>query len=271
MNLFMMEIHRSLTRRAVRVLIAVAVFGCLVAGVMAMIGSNDKTLDQLRFEGDGHPAVMTDWWDSGTNDGFLAIGMFLLLMGGLFGGATVAGAEWRAGTVTTLLTWEPRRIRLLAAQLASSALLAFIISALLQVLFLGSFMPAVLLNGTTEGADREFWTALVATMARTSILTALAAVLAVALATLARSTAFAVIAVFAWLMVIEGVIRGLKPGWAPWLWAENLGTVLTWDEMADVKFARGPVGASLTVLVYCAVVVIVAAISFQRRDIAATT
>ncbi len=132
-------------------------------------------------------------------------------------------------------------------------------------------MPAVLLNGTTEGADREFWTALVATMARTSILTALAAVLAVALATLARSTAFAVIAVFAWLMVIEGVIRGLKPGWAPWLWAENLGTVLTWDEMADVQFARGPVGASLTVLVYCAVVVIVAAISFQRRDIAATT
>ncbi len=110
MNLFMMEIHRSLTRRAVRVLIAVAVFGCLVAGVIAMIGSNGKTLDQLRFEGEGHPAVMTDWWDAGTNDGFLAIGTFLLLMGGLFGGATVAGAEWRAGTVTTLLTWEPRRI-----------------------------------------------------------------------------------------------------------------------------------------------------------------
>ena len=72
-------------------------------------------------------------------------------------------------------------------------------------------------------------------------------------------------------MVVEGVVRGVKPSWAPWLWAENLGTMLMWQEMPDVDFARGPLGATATVLTYCTIVVIAATVSFQRRDVAATT
>ena len=139
------------------------------------------------------------------------------------------GAEWRAGTITTVLTWEPRRLRLHSARLGSGAILAFVISFALQVVFLASFVPAVLVNGTSDGVDGSFWLSLAVVMARTSVITAAAAVLAMSLATAARNTAFAVIAMFAWIVVIEGLIRALKPSLSSWLWGETVTTVTAWS------------------------------------------
>lgn len=270
MNLLRTEMRRALHRRAVRVLIAIALLGCLIAALIAYFTSSSMTLAELRSD-EGHPALMREWWDPDRNDGFLAVGMFFLVLGGLFGGATVAGAEWRAGTVTTVLTWEPRRGRLHAARSASSTILAFAIATALQVVFLASFLPAVLLNGSTAGTDAEFWTELAITVVRTSMLTAAAALLAVSLATAARNTAFAVIAVFAWLIVVENLVRGLVPSMSRWLWAENLGTVMTWSQLDDVDFTRGPFLAAGTLLAYCAVVVAIGATTFVRRDVGAAT
>ena len=268
MSLLRTEMRRALRRRAVRVLIAIALVGCALAGVVAYVGSTGKTVTELLLDDEGHPAVMTDWWIADASEGFLAVAMFFLFLGGFFAGATVAGGEWRAGTVTTVLTWEPRRLRLHAARSGSGAILAFVISLGLQAMFLASFLPAVFVNGTTEGADGSFWVGLAVVMVRTSVLTAFAAVLAISLATVARNTAFAVISMFTWLIVIEGLIRGLKPSLSQWLWGENLGTVMTWAQMDTVEFTRGPLIASATLFVYMAVIVVLAAASFQRRDIA---
>jgi hypothetical protein len=271
MNLLLTEMRRAMQRRAVRVLIAIALVGCALAGVVTYLGSAGKTLTELRFDNEGSPAVMTEWWIADANEGFLAVAMFFLFLGAFFGGATVAGGEWRAGTITTVLTWEPRRLHFHAARTSSAAILSFVISFGLQMLFLGSFLPAVFLNGTTEGADVSFWTALVVVMIRTSVLSAGAAVLAIALATVGRNTAFALIVMFTWLIVIEGLIRGLKPSLSEWLWAENIGTVMTWGGIDNPDLSRGPVMASATLFVYCATIVGVAAASFHRRDIAAAT
>jgi hypothetical protein len=268
MNLLKTEMRRALKRRAVRVLIAIALLGCVVVGTIAYFGSVGKTLLELRLDDEGHPAIMTSWWIADSGEGILVLAMFFLFLGAFFGGATVAGGEWRAGTVTTVLTWEPRRLRLHAARTASAAILAFVISFVLQALFLASFMPAVLFNGTTEGAAGSFWVDLMIVVVRTSAITAVVAMLAVALATVGRNTAFAVIVMFSWLVVVEGLIRGLKPSLARWLWAENLGTVMAWTQIESVDFARGPLTASATLLFYCAVIVWLASVSFQRRDIA---
>lgn len=67
--------------------------------------------------------------------------MFFLFLGGFFAGATVAGGEWRAGTITMVPMWEPRRPRLHSARLGSGALLAFTISVGLQIAFLASLSP----------------------------------------------------------------------------------------------------------------------------------
>lgn len=271
MNLLRMEIRRALHRRAVRVLIAIALLGCVMAGVVSWFGSRGKSVTELRFDEEGHPAVMTDWWNADANEGYLAAAMFFLVLGAFFGGATVAGGEWRHGTVTTVLTWEPRRLRLHGSRSASAAILAFAISFGLQMLFLASFLPSVFAHGTTQGVDGSFWLGLIVAMTRTSAITAVAAVLAVALATAARNTAFAVIAVFAWMAVLENLIRGLKPSLGQWLWAENIGTVMTWNQLQDVEFTRSPLVALATLLTYCTVLIAAATISFQRRDLAAAS
>ena len=139
------------------------------------------------------------------------------------------------------------------------------------MLFLASFLPAVVIHGTADGVDGAFWVALAVVMARTSALAAAAAVVGFALGTAGRNTAFAVITLFAWLAVAEGLIRSLKPTLARWLWAENVGTVMTWAQLETADFARGPVVASATLFVYCAVIVGAAAWSFERRDVVAST
>lgn len=270
MNLVVVEMRRALHRRAIRVLILLALVGCAFAGVVAWFGSAGKTLAELSVDEEGSPAIMTDWWIADANEGFLALAMFFLFLGAFMAGATYAGGEWRAGTVGTVLTWEPRRLRLHAARTTSAAILALVISFGLQIVFLASFMPSVWAHGTTDGVGGPFWTGLVVAMARTSVLTSLAAVLGVALATLGRNTAFAVITAFAWMAVVENLLRGLRPSLAPWLCAENLGTVMTWSELPDTDFSRGPGVALLTLTVYGSVFVVAGAISFDRRDITAT-
>ena len=270
MNLLTTEMRRALHRRAVRVLIAIALVGCALAGVIAYFGSAGKTLLELQRTEDS-PAVMTNWWVAADHVGVLSIGMFFLLLGGFFAGATVAGGEWRAGTITTTLTWEPRRLHLHGARCASGAILAFAISFALQTVFLTTFVPAVAVNGTADGVDGSFWVSLVGAMVRTSALTAAAAVLAMSLATAARNTAFAVIAMFAWVAVIEGLVRALKPAWSGWLWGETITTVASWSRLDTVDVARGPVLSAVTLVAYLAVIVGGAAYSFQRRDVVAGT
>jgi hypothetical protein len=271
MNLLLIEMRRALHRRAVRMLISIALLGCVAAGVIAFATSAGKTLAELRRE-ETHPAVLAEWWVAGSGgDGILGVAFFFLLLGGLFGGATVAGAEWRFGTTTTLLTWEPRRLRLHGARTASAGILAFVISYVLQILFLAAFLPSVFAHGTTAGTDADWWLGLLGAMARVSLLTAVAAVLAVALATIGRNTAFALITVFAWLAVAENLVRGLKPSLQPWLWGENLAIVFTWAQLEDEDFTRSPTLALLTVLAYIAMVAVIGAATFHRRDIAAST
>jgi hypothetical protein len=271
MNLLMVEMQRALHRRVVRVLIVLALIGCAVVGVIAFTSSIGKTLAQLQLNDHHHPAVMRDWWVPGSSDGTLPAASFFLLLGGFFGGSSVAGAEWRAGTVTTVLTWEPRRVRLQLTRTAACAILAALIAFGLQIVFLASLLPATFANGSTANVDGPWWLSLLGAMLRTSLLTSIAAVLGVALATLGRNTAFAIVVVFTWLIVAEGMIRSLKPGLGRFLWGENLGTILPWAQLPNTSFRRGPVFALATILVYVGVFVVAATLAFRRRDIASTS
>jgi hypothetical protein len=271
MNLLMVEMRRAMHRRVVRVLILLALVACGFAGVIGFLSSRGKTLTELHMRGATHPSVLTDWWTTGGGDNAVTIAATFLLLGGFFAGAAVAGAEWRAGTITTVLTWEPRRVRLNLTRTAACGILAFVIATALQVIFLAAFLPAVFANGTTAGADADWWMSLSLAIARVSLLTSIAAMLAVALATLGRNTAFALAVVFAWMAVIEGLVRGLRPGWAQYLWGENLATSLSWAQIKNAEFSRGPLLALLTIGLYTVLMVVAATITFQRRDIAGSS
>jgi hypothetical protein len=270
-NLLVVEMRRALHRRVVHTLIVLALVGCAVAGVIAFADSAGRSLAELHAGGQHHPAVMRDWWIPGTGKGTLVLSAFLLILGGFFGGASVAGAEWRAGTVTTVLTWEPRRVRLHLTRTAACAILAGLISFALQVVFLAALLPAVLAHGSGAGVDAAWCTSLVLAMLRSALVTAIAAMLGVALATLGRNTAFAIVTVFMWFAVLEGLVRGLRPGLARYLWGENIGTLLPWSQLEQADFRRGPLVALVTVTVYVTAITALATLAFRRRDIASTS
>lgn len=269
MNLLLVEMRRALHRRYVWGLLALAAVGIAFLGVVAFMTSSGKSVFELQMEGD-HPALMASWWQPG-GEGTLLLAAVPLLIGGLLGGATVAGAEWKAGTITTVLTWEPNRLRLHAARATSAFVLAGVIAFVLQALFLAAALPAVLAHGSTAGVDSEFWVDLAAAMGRVSLLTGCTALLGFSLATIGRNTAFALVVAFGWMAIAENLIRGLKPEWADLLVGENLAIALSWTPLDDVEFVRSAPTALLTIVGYISLLAVAAATVFRTRDIAGSS
>lgn len=267
-NLIRAEVRRALHRRVVWVLVAVALIGIGVLGAIAWFDSTGRTAAEMTAS-DDHPAVMETWWVAAKAEGILLIAVGPLLIGGLLGGASVFGAEWRAGTVTTMLTWEPRRLRVHAARAVTSFVLATLFALVLQVLFLASTVPAVLAHGTTAGVDGAWWAALIAAVARIALLTGVAALLGGSLATVGRGTAFALGGIFGWVAVAEPLVRGLKPRLTPYLLGENLVVVARWAPLEAVADERSALAALATVVFYIGAAGAVAVVAFTRRDVAA--
>ncbi len=256
------EMGRALHRRLVRWLIVIALAGCAAAGLIVFFSSTEHL-----SRADSHPAFMRDWWRTDGGESFLSIGAVFLAIGAAIGGASVAGAEWAAGTITTVLTWEPSRLRLHLARTSAAAILAFVIAFVLQVVFLALSVPAVAAHGSTAGTDWEWWQALVLAMVRISLVSTLLAVLALSVATIGRNTAAALASMAAWALVLENLIRGLRPGFARVLIGESVGTVVPWKAMEGVEFHRPPVLALVTLMSYLGVVVAASTAVFCRRDI----
>ena len=265
-DLLRVEMRRALHRRAVWGLIGLFLAFTGIVGIGGYVESRNTPLAELRS---GYPnaAILTDWWIPGTSDGVIMLAAAVMAIGGLLGGSTVAGAEWKAGTITTVLTWEPRRLRLHVARTVSAFLLAVPIAFTLMLVFLAALLPAVLANGTTAGADATWWTQLIGAVARISLLAGLAAVVGVALATIGRNTTFALAIVAGWMIAGENVLRAIRPSLQDHLVGENLTTVLTWSPTAS-GVAHSVTAAAFHLALYITIAVAIATIAFTRRDIA---
>jgi hypothetical protein len=266
-RLFAVEVRRALSRRAVWLLISLALLGIALTGFIAFAGSND--FDPT------HPgpdiARLTDLWVQGGGEGALTATLLFLAVGAILGGATVTGAEWQHGTIVTVATWEVRRVRLLFARIVSAMLLAGVIGMILVLLFCLSLAPTYLLRGTTDGADAEFWRELVLAIGRISCLTALAAGFGASIASIGRRTTVAIGAAFAYLAILETTVRAQWPERGRWLLAENTAVLVTAADLEDAEFTRSVTTAGLTLCGYVIVLVAVALLLFRRRDLAGTS
>lgn len=290
-NLLLVEVRRALSRRLVRVLVLLAVVACGVLSVALLatvepveqapaplplttcVPPPGSTVCAVPLPPDAAetvptgPAALVNLWNPARDEGNLFVAATFLLMGALVAGASMVGAEWKAGTIDTLLTWEPRRERVLAAKLAANGLLAAAISVALQGVFIAAFLPLVLVRGTTRGADASWALDLSGGVARIALATGLAAVLGGALANVGRNTGFAIGVAFAWISVGEGVIRGLRPRLQTWLVAETIGRFVTARPLSGVSGGHSTVEAGLLLALYIGSVVGVATFVFLRRDL----
>lgn len=272
-SLLASEIRRCLSRRAVHVLIGIALLGIVAMAVLAAVLTDPAQIsppgDGGQY-GDGHIANLADLW-LGDGKGIIIQPIVLLGIGALLGGALVVGGEWKAGTMVTVATWEVRRRRLLGARLLACGALAPAIALCLLGLFVAGTLPVVLTKGSTAGIDGAWVAELTGTMARGLVMVSIAAVLGAAIASIARGATAAFVVVFALEAVIEPTIRGWFPAAGAWLLGENLATLVGGEVLDGDGFRRGPGVAGALLAVYVAAVAAAAVAIFQRRDLGSAT
>jgi hypothetical protein len=266
-TLVVVEARRALARRGVQALVVVALLGIAIAAVVGYVTS--AGFEASTASSDPHVARLADYWGRG-GETVMTVTVVFLAIGALLGGATVAAADWRAGTMTTLCTWEVRRGRLLAARFLAAGSLAVLIAWALQVVFMAAMLPTILGRGTTAGVDGDWLAGLAYAAGREALVIALAAVLGAAIASIGRNTTAALAAAFVYLAIVEGIVRGVWPERARWLIGENATVLLSGAPLDDAPFVREPVLAAITLAVYVVILSGVAVELFRRRDIAAT-
>lgn len=214
--------------------------------------------DEMRFAG-GDPRF--DY--SEMTQILRGLGVPFLMLGWIVG-ASFIGAEWHNRMLTMTLTWEPRRVRVLGAKMLALAACVALWILVLQAVLAASLYPAAAAHGITAGLDGGFWRELGSVALRVDTLAVLAALLGFGLATIGRNTAAALGVGFAYLTVVEGLVRGFKPEWSNWLLGDNISLFLFGDQSSPLTHDQAT--ATLFLLAYCAALLVVATAIFRRRE-----
>lgn len=197
-------------------------------------------------------------------------------------GATWIGAEWSTRSLVALLFWVPRRMQVMAAKLVVLTGAAVLIGVVAQAGWLAMSGILRAFVGLDAALPAGFWGDLLQTQVRGVLLTVVAALLAFGLTNLLRNTGAALGIAFVYLVVVENLIRGLRPMWQPWLLSENAlalvqqggSTIYVYDGQPDangfvepVEYYLGHLQSGVFLGVVTLVVVGVGAVLFAQRDL----
>ena len=195
-------------------------------------------------------------------------------------GASFVGADWSAGTMQALLFWEPRRWRVLLAKAAALVAVLIVYAAAMQALTATLTWITAATRGTTEGVTGGLLTSTLLTVLRGMLIVSVTSLLGYGVAGLARITGAALGVAFVYFVILENLVRGLRPGWQRFLFSENVSAVLF--KHMDVAPAGGPrfsvdgedlfyrltgVRGTVTLAVYLALLLGAFYLSFTRRDV----
>lgn len=244
--LLVSEFRRFRSRRLFQVVSALAVLGILVAGVIVFA---------------------TQSYDLATlPDVFLGTSFVFVILGWLFG-ASFVGAEWHAGTVTTLLTWEPRRTRVIVAKMTAAVVWVFVITLVLQTVLGAVLAVDAATQGSTAGADGAWAAEAAGVGLRVALVSCIFAGVGFGIASIGRNTAAALGVGFGYIVIVENLVRGLRPTWSPWLLTENAGLFLIGDPADFPLLHRSVFGAGIYLTAVATLLLVAAAGQFRARDV----
>jgi len=193
-------------------------------------------------------------------------------------GASFIGAEWRSGSFATLLTWEPRRWRVVVCKAIAAIAVSFIIVMVLQALLVGALYPAAAYHGSTAvtgdaagplrfPSSAIFWRSFIYLGLRSGGLGAAAALAGFALGAIGRNTAASLGTGFFYIAIVEGAIVGnFIPKARPWLLVRNAIVFINNTRIFEVPH-RTPLQAGLIVFGYGLGLFLIAAAVTRARDV----
>ena len=201
---------------------------------------------------------------------YLQAAGFIVMLIGLVIGASFVGASWQSGTITTILTWEPRRLRWFLARMVVLAIGVFAVVLTLLLLLSLALAAGATLRGSTS-TDPGWLSEVVGTALRIAGVAVAMSFVGAAVAMIGRNTTAALGAVFVYLAVVESLVRGLRPATARFMLSDNIVSVMA-NERLDIRLdnqilAVTPARAVVVIAVYVVVLLSIAAVSLRARDV----
>lgn len=148
-------------------------------------------------------------------------------------GASYFGADQKSGMIEQLLTWEPRRSRLLLGRLIGGAASVFVITVLLSTFLVTGLYIFSSISGSTEGAF-DIWQTVLGAIIRSGITGAIFFALGMAVTVITNNSVASIVGFLIYVFVIEtALLQPLLPKVSRWLPIEN----------ADAFVSRNGVGA----------------------------
>lgn len=196
-------------------------------------------------------------------------------------GASYIGADVKTGMLEQILTWEPRRLRLLVgrcvASLVSVAVLAMLLAAFWVALMYG-LTSAV---GTTAGTSGELWRNIALVIVRTGVASGVFAMFGLGVTLLLNNSVGSIVGfVIYWFIVENIVLSAFLPRVAVYMPVTNASSFASGapvERIVGSVFRGGPpdtvvdhnyLVAGAILLGWTVLALILAAIAFRRRDIA---
>jgi ABC-type transport system involved in multi-copper enzyme maturation permease subunit len=256
------EALRIRSRRLVWVLVMLALVGIGLSGLITAVKSHPVPSGALVHSGFAAEYQLSSLPDTlrGT--------AFLLIVLGLVIGASSVGADWQAGSMATLITWEPRRVRVFLARAVAVGLTVFVLVVGLQLVLSGVLWVVAVTRGSTSGADGVWLHHAAGLILRVGVMGVVGAMLGIAISMIGRGTAAALGAIFVYLALLETLFRSIVPKLTPYLFATN--TVVFVDGHAGSPATATVITmtrATTTVLAYAAALLVIALVWFRVRDV----
>jgi ABC-2 type transport system permease protein len=206
---------------------------------------------------------------------------YLLMAAGLIVAASFVGAEWQAGTFASLLTWEPRRQRVMAAKLLTPVVAMTVMAAVLMLILESGAALAADVRGTLNLTTAHLVRQVAVMGVRVVGLTALVTLIGGAIAVFTRHTV-AVVGIVAGYLIGGELVGGIASKW--WHNHGLASQLLAFIQGRFTYYVNPPPGvdpskwngerflhagpAALIVAVITAVLVAIASATLSRRDVA---
>ncbi len=243
MRLFGVEMMRLASRRLFRWVLVLFIGGLVLTAVLVYVNDTAGTFTRR-----------------GMHSGLGGLFLPLLMFGWLVGASSI-GAEWGNRTVSSLLTWEPRRTRVFLSKVFAAMVSTALWVAALEVVWTAVMLP-VASDNRLPFEEAFSWSAYAQLGGRVLGVAVVASVLGFALSTIGKNTGAALGGGMAYVLIVESLVRWFRPAWNDWLLSTNIFRVI---ESGDTGLSGGSTSDAAGLLALYALGLLLVALAFFRR------
>lgn len=195
-------------------------------------------------------------------------------------GASYFGADAKSGMIEQILTWEPRRLRLLAARAISSLIGVGVIGATLAMYFVALLFGLAATTGTTDGTSGELWANIAFGVLRTGLAVGLFAIFGLGITMLINNSVGSIVGFIIYWFILENFIIAIfLPRVSVYLPITNAGAFGSGNDVEyitgnafsqdgpDLAVSHGYLLAGAVLAAWVVLGLVLGAVAFTQRDI----